>query len=252
MGVDEAWWLPWSSKPVRPDSVGLGGFDSHALPPTRGVSHQVITANRQHGLAAAVLALNLLFATGRSLHAQQPRPDSARRESARPDSARGAAPRRDTTTTAVDTVGPSPELRPPLSPRRAFLYSLILPGYAQSVLGRNRAGALEMAFEAVALTMIRISAADVREARRMVADSIPVSFVDDAGVPRIRYQRTPFPESLIRARRAHLEDWIAVLIGNHLFSAADAFVAANLWDLPAEVSVRASPGSAGVALSVPW
>jgi len=168
--------------------------------------------------------------------------------------------RRDTTarrvispsTPAVDTAGPRPEIKPPLSPRRAFLYSLLVPGYAQSVLGRNRAGALEMAFEAVALAMVRVSAADVREARRMRADSIPVSFVDATGAPRIRFEPTIYTEGLIRSRRAHLEDWIAVLIGNHLFSGADAFVAANLWDLPAEVSASASRTSASVALTVAW
>lgn len=153
----------------------------------------------------------------------------------------------------VDTLRARPELKPPLSPRRAFLYSLLLPGYAQSVLGRNRAGALEMAFEAVALTMVRISAADVREARRLRADSIAVSYVDAAGNARTTYEPTIYTNALIRARRSHLEDWLAVLIGNHLFAAADAFVAANLWDLPAEVSVHpSSRGSVDVALTVPW
>ena len=109
-----------------------------------------------------------------------------------------------------------------------------------------------MTFEAVALAMVRISAADVHEARRMRADSIPVSFVDATGAPRIRYEPTIYTEGLIRSRRAHLEDWIAVLIGNHLFSGADAFVAANLWDLPAEVSASASRTSARVAFTVLW
>jgi hypothetical protein len=166
------------------------------------------------------------------------------------DTSRRAA---DTAAAAVvDTAGPRPELRPPISPRRAFLYSLLVPGYAQSILGRTRAGALEMAFETVAIVMIRQSAADVREARANVADSIPVTFVDPTGNPRITYQRTGFPASLIRSRRAHLEDWIAVLIANHLFSAADGYVAALLWDLPSEIALRASPRSAELALRVHW
>jgi hypothetical protein len=146
-------------------------------------------------------------------------------------------------TAVVETTGARPELRPPISPRRAFLYSLMAPGYAQSVLGRHRAGALQLAFEGVALTMIRIAAADVREARRMVADSVVVRYVDDDGNPAVRFERTNFPTSLIRSRQAHLEDWIAVLAANHLFSAADGYVAALLWDLPAEVAVE--PGVAG-------
>jgi hypothetical protein len=163
-----------------------------------------------------------------------------------------ARPPADTTTTTVDTAGPKPERQPPISPRRAFLYSLVLPGYAQSVLGRGRAGTLQLSFEAVALVMLRQSAADVREARRNVADSIPVSFVDATGAPKIRYERTPFPTSLIKSRRAHLEDWIAVLIANHLFAAADGYVAALLWDLPSEIALRATPRSAELALRVSW
>ncbi len=35
MGVNRAWWLAWSSKPVWGLSKVPGGFDSHALPPTK-------------------------------------------------------------------------------------------------------------------------------------------------------------------------------------------------------------------------
>jgi hypothetical protein len=158
----------------------------------------------------------------------------------------------DTSRVAADTSGPKPERQPPLSPRRAFTYSLVLPGYAQSILGRGRAGTLLVAFESAALIMVRISAADVREARRNVVDSVPVSFVDANGNPEVRYERTAFSRDLIRSRRAHFEDWVAVLMANHLFSALDAYVAALLWDLPAEVSVRGSPRATEVALRLYW
>ena len=45
----------------------------------------------------------------------------------------------------------------------------------------------------------------------------------------------------MRTRRLHYEDWIAVLIFNHLFAGADAFVAAQLWDLPGKVAIRQTP-----------
>jgi hypothetical protein len=151
-----------------------------------------------------------------------------------------------------DTAGPRPELQPPLSPRRAFLYSLLMPGYSQSVLGRHRAGTLQLVFEAAAIVMIRQSAADVREARRNLADSIVVSFVDDAGQPAITKVVSPFSTGLLRSRRSHLEDWIAVLLANHLFSAADAYVAALLWDLPVEVQATARRGETRVGLRVGW
>ena len=160
------------------------------------------------------------------------------------------AQRPDTTRSILDTVGPRPERQPPLSPRRAFAYSLLLPGYAQSRLNRSRAGTLFTAFEAVALIMVRQSAADIREARRNVADSIIVSFVDASGNPGVKYQRTPFSNSLIRSRRSHLEDWTAVLIANHLFAAADAYVASLLWDLPAEIGLRPDARSVSLAVNV--
>jgi hypothetical protein len=162
------------------------------------------------------------------------------------------AQQRDTAVVRADTVDAAAELRPPLSPRKAFVYSLLVPGYAQSVLGRGRSGTLLMTFETVALVMIRESATGVREARRNLADSLPVSYVDGAGVRRVRFERTAFPNALLRSRKEQLEDWIAVLIANHLFAAADAYVAALLWDLPAEIALRASPRNTGLALRLYW
>jgi hypothetical protein len=187
-------------------------------------------------VVARAAFLGALMLAGAGIAAAQ-QPDTAR---ARVDTAR------------VDTVATRPERKPPLSPRRAFLYSLAVPGYSQAVLGRHRAGALQVAFEAAAIVMVRISAADLREVRANLADSIPVSFVNAAGAPEITWRRTPFNSDLVRARRSHVEDWIAVLAANHLFSAADAYVASLLWDLPAEVAVRATPRSAGLAFRVRW
>jgi hypothetical protein len=128
------------------------------------------------------------------------------------------------------------ERKPPISARRAFISSAILPGYGQSALGRKRSGAMMLAVEALTVAMIRSTAISVREARRNAVDSVIVSYVDANGVPKVTYARD-FPTGLIKARREQVEDWIAVLIGNHLFSAVDALVAAILWDLPAEVAV---------------
>lgn len=159
-----------------------------------------------------------------------------------------AQQRPDTTAPSVDTSGPRPERKPPLSPRRAFLYSLIVPGYSQSILGRGKTGTLIVAFEAAALVMIRESAADLRDARRFLADSVPVSFVDADGNPSVRFEPRRFTAALARTREERFEDWIAVLVANHIFAAADAYVAALLWDLPIEVALRASPRAVGLAL----
>jgi hypothetical protein len=52
----------------------------------------------------------------------------------------------------------------------------------------------------------------------------------------------------LRPRR--IEDWIAAILFNHLFSGADAYVAANLWDFKANIGVVATPNSAGVYASL--
>jgi hypothetical protein len=61
-----------------------------------------------------------------------------------------------------------------------------------------------------------------------------------------------FDTDRIDARRTQVEDWIAVLAFNHLFSGADAFVASLLWDLPARVGARHLPRGFGLGLSVRW
>lgn len=165
------------------------------------------------------------------------------------------AQRTDTTKAAAPPVvapdtSVAMEILPPISPRRAFLSSLMLPGYGQSILGRKRSGAMMLAFEAMAVIMVRESALDVREARRLAADSVIVAYVDGTGAYKPRFEPSGFPTSLIKARKEHVEDWIAVLVANHLFSATDAFVSALLWDLPAEVAIAGGRRAANVGLSL--
>src|SRR5581483_3068221 len=73
---------------------------------------------------------------------------------------------------------PADSLVPPISPRRAFFMSFLLPGYSQAKLGRYKAGATFVFVEAMSIAMIRESAADVHEARRSVDDTVVVSYVD--------------------------------------------------------------------------
>src|SRR5581483_2039817 len=69
-------------------------------------------------------------------------------------------------------------LHPPLTPRRAFFYSFVLPGYSQTVLGRDKAAAGFLLVEAISIGMIRESGADVHEARRSLNDTLVISYVD--------------------------------------------------------------------------
>jgi len=179
------------------------------------------------------------------------RPDSTR-VGGKPDST-GIRARTDSTRarragSAADT------LKPPITPRRAFLYSALVPGLAQAKLGRNRAAATMLTIEAVALAMIRESGADVREARRMSgSDSLVVaSYVNSSADTATTTFARRFNPSYVHVRQSHVEDWVAFLIANHLFSGADAFVAANLWDISTQLSLRVAPGAASVGAKLTW
>lgn len=158
--------------------------------------------------------------------------------SAKPAGARAVAA--DTTT-----------LRPPVTARRAFLYSLAVPGAGQAALGRHFWGGAFFLAEGLSLALVYRSAEDLRLARQFRADSIPESFqVGADGQPVLGSDGRPvvatwtvsrYSAARVRARRTHYEDWLAVVIFNHLIAGADAYVAAQLWDLPARVGVRAAP-----------
>jgi hypothetical protein len=170
---------------------------------------------------------------------------SAAATAQRADSARVAPARRG----AVDTTSRAAPL-PPLSPRRAFLFSLILPGYSQSVLGRPTAGAIFVLSESIALAMLHESRADLDEARRLRTDSLVVVGFDAQGQQLTA--ASPYTDELIDVRRGHVEDWVAFIIANHLFAAADAYVGAHLWDLPTQISVRQTPSGTVLGARLRW
>jgi hypothetical protein len=143
-------------------------------------------------------------------------------------------------------------IRSPISPRRAFFYSFVLPGYSQSVLGRYKAATAFLLVEGISLVMIRESGADKHEARRIANDSTIVSWVDPSGAPGRITAPPIFNDGYVHTRAAHVEDWIALLVANHLFAGADAFVAANLWDVPSHISLRMTPNRTIVGASFKW
>lgn len=153
---------------------------------------------------------------------------------------------------SVVRTEPADTLTPPITPRRAFAYSFFVPGSAQGILRRHKAAATFLFVEAVSLAMIRESGADVHEARRTQNDSIVVSFVDESGNPNVVKSAPRFDDAYVHTRAAHVEDWIALLVANHLFAGADAFVAAHLWDVGARLAVRRLPGATALVASFKW
>ena len=151
---------------------------------------------------------------------------------------------------------------PPISPKRALLYSLLVPGLGQARLDRANAGALYVTVEAVSLAMIQktrrsLGTAEAYRDSAIVGYSTTDSVAERHGIGfgsrmDVRYRRKPIkepsqPSLRIRSRKTQVEDWMAVLLFNHFFSGADAFVAAQLWDLP--TILRASPTANGAAIT---
>jgi hypothetical protein len=201
---------------MRPDNVGLGGFDSHALPPRTLLTLSLV----------ACVVLGPLRADAQARVAPV-----------------GIAVQVDST-------------KPPLSPKQAFLYSLMLPGLAQAKLDRPLVGAGFFLVEALSLALIHRTTDDLRLAKAYQRDSIPLRYATDAatGAPQLDSKGNPvvaewdksyYTAGLVRTRQLQLEDWKAVLIFNHLIAGAEAFVGAQLWDLPQHVKLRAAPLSRG-------
>jgi hypothetical protein len=214
-----------------------------------------------YGAALGVCATALALAVASEPAGAQPRPrgaapgapaaDTGRRATAADTTRRASGPR-----ARAEGAAPRRDLRPPVSPRRALLSSLLLPGLGQARLERPTAGAVFAGVELAAFAMIGKSLADLRAARALRADSVTsVITVDTLGVPTTTVTRVegPFTSELVRARGLHAEDWIAVILFNHLLSGAEAFVSAQLYDLPAQISARPTArGGAAVAVSIAW
>ncbi|HEX8451527.1 MAG TPA: hypothetical protein VF647_05485 [Longimicrobium sp.] len=174
-------------------------------------------------MTRALLLLVLLIAA-RPLAAQVTPPDTARR----PVVDTAGAIRADTTPTGR------------ISPKGAFLRSLVLPGWGQSEIGAPERGIIYFGLEAGSLWMVLKSHRKLGEAYERE------DILRRTGV--IPEERTT---GLVRARRAQREDWIALSLFWLFFSGADAFVGAHLRDFDAQVG--SAPGSGGVQVggSVP-
>ncbi|MCU0622759.1 MAG: hypothetical protein MUF53_02710 [Gemmatimonadaceae bacterium] len=159
-----------------------------------------------------------------------------------------------------------PTKAPPLAPGAAFLRSALLPGLGQAALDRPVAGAVFFTAEVFSLAMWRKAAFDLREARRFGADTLVISrFLVDNATGREALDSLGRPlvggsvpnrwsqGNIGSARSTFREDWIAAVVFVHLLAGIDAFVAAQLWDLPAQVSLRPAPmGGATLTLGYRW
>lgn len=131
-----------------------------------------------------------------------------------------------------DTLMPSvPDSLLPISPRSAFLRSLILPGWGQSELGAPGRGGVYFLLESGSLWMVLKTHQKLGEARRIEAIARETGEIG----PTAKHP-------LVRDRENQREDWITLSIFWLFFSGADAFVAAHLQDFDVHVNAVPRPG----------
>jgi hypothetical protein len=130
------------------------------------------------------------------------------------------------TTTVSAAVVPDSAGFTPISPINAFWRSFLLPGWGQARLNRKLTGGIFLAWEGVTLGM-----------------SIKTRHELD-------YLRRTGSERADSKRQEH-EDWIVLLVFNHLFAGLEAYVGAHLADFPGDLEIRAVPGGLGASVSVP-
>jgi hypothetical protein len=133
---------------------------------------------------------------------------------------------------------------PPIRPKTALLRSLFIPGWGQASLDRGTAGATYFALEAGSIAMLIFAKHELATAQRAARDS---TFVNDStlGPP-------PNLGGRVRVRRLQVEDWAALIFFTHLFSAADAFVSAHLWDVRVQVRGGQAMRAAGLSATIPF
>jgi hypothetical protein len=143
--------------------------------------------------------------------------------------AAGAPPRaaaQDTLTVAPVRVAADSQIQP-ISPMGAFFRSFLLPGWGQASLNRKVTGGIFIAWEGVTLGM------SVKTRRELA------------------YLRRTNSARAEAKRREH-EDWVVLLVFNHLFAGLEAYVSAHLADFPGDLRLEAVPGGGvGASVSVP-
>jgi hypothetical protein len=113
------------------------------------------------------------------------------------------------------------------APLNYFFRSLAVPGWGQASLDRKLTGGMFIAFEGLALAMALKASHELRYLERTNSERV-------------------------EGKRQERQDWFVLVAVNHLFSGLEAYVAANLYDFPADLRMRALPnGRTGVQLTIP-
>lgn len=127
---------------------------------------------------------------------------------------------------SAQTATPPSDTAHHVGPAGALWRSMLLPGWGQAATGRNVSGALFVIWEGTTIYMA-------------LKASQEADYFQAAGLPNQH------------AKRQEVQDWMVLWGFNHLFSGAEAYVAAHLRDFPRDLKVRAFPSGIGVSFSLP-
>ncbi len=127
---------------------------------------------------------------------------------------------------------------------------------------RPKAATIFLLAEAGAVGMSAKSWYTLSQAKKARADTVGTPSLDQQGQPVLDPEtgepvivyvpRNPNLAGRVRARRSQLEDWLAVVVFNHLFAGADAYVSANLADFDANVQVSSAEQRVGFRARLAW
>jgi len=172
----------------------------------------------------------------------------------------------------LDSIAAAPETDTArVSPRTAFIRSLLVPGWGQFSVGSYKRGAVFIALQGTSAFMVVRTQVRVNEAKDLVAertvaavDSLNQLIETDTAAARRLSRPGAFQAAvdstpgvrrargLVESRRNQRQDWVTYLIVSTLASGVDAFVSAHLADFPAEIEPEARPdGSAALKFTIP-
>ena len=128
-----------------------------------------------------------------------------------------------------ESLPPAPTVRDTthqVGPVGALWRSLVLPGWGQAATGRKVTGALFTVWEGTTMFMT-------------LKASQEANYLRASGSPNLH------------SKHQEVQDWLVLWGFNHLFSGAEAFVAAHLRDFPGDLKIRAVPGGVGLRFDLP-
>lgn len=117
--------------------------------------------------------------------------------------------------------------RRPTTPMGAMFRSFLLPGWGQATYGRKVTGGVMMAFEGLSIGMLLKIKSDER-------------YIEETNSTKLR------------DKRQQEQDWITLIVFDHLMSGLEAYVSAHLYDFPGDLQMQALPdGRMGLGVTLP-